>query len=202
MPFIPTPQGVHVEIEYIGNGRSMYNILTVDLNAAVTESLVNDVAGYVAGWAQVDLPVVIGEDMVVQSVLAKGMESVETWQAVVTSGFPTPGEVLSPLLPNSIAACVSFRTGFTGRSARGRAFMPGLTEAQVLGNTIDAGWVTNIQTAWNSLRTVLDSNFLGGGLAVTSFVEAGVPRVAGRQLLVTSIQVDGRVDTQRRRLGD
>jgi len=201
MAFIPTPNGVKVEIEYLISGRLMYNILTVDVTEPVTEVLVDEVAGLVAGWAQADLGVLIALTAQINSVSATGMNAVETWSAVVTSGFPLNGDVNSPLLPTSVAACVSLRTGFTGRSARGRLFLPGLTETQIAGNTIDPAWVNNITTAFEELRTILATNYSGGGWSVTSFINAGVPRTAGRQLPITTVQVDSRVDTQRRRLG-
>lgn len=200
MAFIPTPNGIEVDITYTANSKELHNIITIDSGEPVSDANVSEAASVVAGWAQTEMVAILGEDAEIISVESKGMDAVETFTAIVTSGFPAAGDVVGALLPTNVAACVSLRTGLTGRSSRGRLYFGGLTEGQVQENNFTPTAVTAIQAVYNELRTILLTAFPLGGWAVTSFISEGVARAEGRQLLITTVQVDTRVDTQRRRL--
>jgi hypothetical protein len=96
---------------------------------------------------------------------------------------------------------VSFRSALSGRSFRGRNYIPCLTNSQVTGNLIDVSWQGDIINAYAELL------FGGGALpagwvwVVVSRFTNNLPRVTGIFSEVFSVLVtDTIVDSQRRRL--
>lgn len=119
------------------------------------------------------------------------------------------GEAYAP----NAAVLVKKSTALGGRRGRGRMFIPGLHESQVsIGGTLASG----VQTAWAS---VMDAIFSGlatndtpmyllhaptgkWGISTTGQPRwiPGSPSTAPAPTEVTSLTVDGKVATQRRRL--
>lgn len=102
----------------------------------------------------------------------------------------------SSRLPLQAALVVSLRTGFAGRRARGRLYLPCHrialgTDYQLSNTTTDvvADDMSDFFTNLNALTGV-------GTVSVVSQVGAGQARA------VTSVIVDSRIDIQRRRAGD
>jgi hypothetical protein len=104
------------------------------------------------------------------------------------------------MLPGNVSIAVSLRTGLTGRSARGRWFWQGLTEGQVVGNTLDSGLGLSIVAAFNNLITII--NAFPSTLVIASYVSNGAPRPGGPVYFIvnTALLVDLTVDSQRGRL--
>lgn len=128
--------------------------------------------------------------------------SVPEWQVIdldnpnheplfVTSTFV--GGEASNLLPYNVAALVSLRTGFSGRSNRGRAYWFGYTEASSVGNAFNTTSQTNLAGAYTDMQVDIDVNFPGSALAVVSFTNA-------THRDVTSINVEASWATMRPRL--
>lgn len=120
-----------------------------------------------------------------------------------TSDVPMSGTggVSGEAAPNNCTMAVSFRTSLSGRSNRGRNYVPCLTNSQVTGNNIDTTWAQSVVDAYAQLL------FGGGALpagwvwVVVSRFTGGLPRVAGTFQEVFSVLVtDLVVDSQRRRL--
>jgi hypothetical protein len=88
----------------------------------------------------------------------------------VTSTF-TGGEA-SNLLPYNVAALVSIRTGFSGRSNRGRAYWFGYTEASSVGNTFNVTSQTNLAGFYTDLQVDIDNYQAGSAVCVVSFANA------------------------------
>lgn len=100
--------------------------------------------------------------------------------------------------PASVTLVASHRTGRTGRSRRGRNYIPGLAQAEVDGNDASQGLVTDIASVYTRLATELDLADMD--LVVYSLVTGGAKRVVPIATLVTSTIVNSGIDTQRRRL--
>jgi hypothetical protein len=109
----------------------------------------------------------------------------------VTSAFA--GGETSNLLPCNVAALVSLRTGFSGRSNRGRAYWLGYTEASSVGNVFNATSQTNLASAYEDIQTNIDADTPGSSICVVSFKNAS-------HRDVTSFNVEGTWATQRNRL--
>lgn len=85
-------------------------------------------------------------------------------------------------------------TAFGGRAGRGRMYVPGVPEAQVGSDgDLDDTWVANMTTGFSDWAAVAVANNLG----LVLLHQPGSPLATPTP--ITSLQVDGRVATQRRR---
>lgn len=112
------------------------------------------------------------------------------------------GALTSGSMPNNTTIAIKFTTGFTGRSARGRNFFIGLTEAQVSQNTVASATLTAIESAYFELLASVTDIF-GSDVhwVVASLYFEGEPRGSAQGLPINAISVTNDiVDSQRRRL--
>lgn len=122
---------------------------------------------------------------------------------IVTGGHSTGAR-----LPANVACCVSWPIAPVYRGGHARSYLTGLTSDQVAAvNTFDATFLTTLRAAANSFHTDLEaitgisSSITTIEHGVVSFVRAGAWRTPPVFYRITGAAVDGRVDTQRRRLG-
>lgn len=112
-----------------------------------------------------------------------------------STGINVAGLDASACLPNQCAQVVTLNTGIPGRSSRGRSYLMPLSCGRILTGT---GQISNADCVLlaNAFAAML-------GAVKASSPEAGLPVVAsgtkGSSLPITSVAVDSKVDTQRRR---
>lgn len=140
----------------------------------------------------------MGSEWQVDNITATDWSDIDGSQITTDEALPIVGTEVSEEIPASVALVVSHRTDYTGRSRRGRTYLPGLTEGNVGGNGVDAGAVTAAATYMESVDTLLASEDLD--MVVYSLWSQGVERVTPLPTLITSRIINSRVDTQRRRL--
>lgn len=98
-------------------------------------------------------------------------------------------------MPPQVAALVKKNTNEGGRAGRGRSFWPGVSEADVnQAGAWGAGPLVANQDRWNDYMDQLALS----GLTMVVFHSPGAPLTTPS--VVTSLTLDGRVATQRRRL--
>jgi len=117
-----------------------------------------------------------------------------------TVGLPIAATGNSPSMPANVTIAITLRTGFAGRTRRGRLYHIGLTEAQVVGNYISVAAQQFIQNAYRLLRSqyLMPNSF---EWVVCSRFNNGQPRQQALLTPITEIfMIDRRVDSQRRRL--
>lgn len=68
-----------------------------------------------------------------------------------SSGSIAQGGSSSEAAPNNVAACVSFETGFSGRSFRGRNYVPAIPNDEIVLNTMQGTFMSNMLTAYGAL---------------------------------------------------
>jgi len=160
---------------------------------------INDVTDAVAVWYNNNIINILSEDVV--GTVARGVDMSTNPGLEVELTYNVSGGVASEAAPNNVAAVPSFRTGVGGRSFRGRNYISGVPNSQILINVLDNGFVANVITAYMQLLA-------GGGVlpanwewVVVSMFSAGAQRPVG---LTTPVQnvifTDTIVDSQRRRL--
>lgn len=86
---------------------------------------------------------------------------------------PSPGLSTEDQVPQNAAEVVSWRTGYQGRSYRGRSFMYGVPEGELLGSTIIAAQLTRLIAAFANVAA-----FSGSAATALRFV------IASRKLLI------------------
>jgi hypothetical protein len=111
---------------------------------------------------------------------------------------PILGTVGGDYLPFNAAVVITLRTGLAGRSFRGRLYHIGLAESNITGNVINTVYQTSLGNLYASLITPGGAN--NPTMVVASRYSNGLPRVTGLTTPVSSLQINTRVDTQRRRL--
>lgn len=198
MAFIPASQIVRTTVEYLLDGQILANVFHVDANEAVDAAVTNAILDVFETWLETELMPIVSEDLEATGLVGRDLTTITG--GLVERPFTTPvaGENLSPALPGNVALCVTLLTDLAGRSYRGRSYMPGLSEAQVTGSTLETGWSAAFGTAYIELVDAL--SLAGYELVVTSFQAGLAPRVAAVSTPIVAVGVNSTVDSQRRRL--
>lgn len=117
-----------------------------------------------------------------------------------TPATPTSGGDLGASAPNQDTIAVSFRTGFAGRSRRGRNYWVGLLKANISNNRLDPSVMTLIKAYYEQFLPaagILENCIWG----VYSRFENNAPRTVGLFTPITQVLfVNNVVDSQRDRM--
>jgi hypothetical protein len=117
-----------------------------------------------------------------------------------TTPFPT-GTVAEQSAPGGTCLAFSFRTNGRGRSSRGRNYISGFSEQVISGNNVNSVAQGVLLQALQDYFNTMAASALGLEHVIVSRVENSVPRITALVQPVTAITlVDGRLDSQRRRL--
>lgn len=121
--------------EITGGGITPTNLLTI--TQAVSDwCMVNLRPNLSTSWEQTRF---IGRDLTVQN------------GAVVDVSNVAAGGEAGECAPNNVAACISIRSGVSGRSFRGRNYIPGVPNSMVVQNTMEFDFMTALALAYNML---------------------------------------------------
>lgn len=198
MAYIRLPYGIKVAVEYTWNGELVVNVYHVAFPTPVTIANLNAVVLAVEGWVKDNLMPNLSDTCAAIGVTATNLDIPNGEQVYLPITPPESGAVLGESMPNNVAQVCSFYTAKTGRSYRGRAYVPGMAELYVNNNYVNAGVAAEIALTYSELQDILF--LIGCELVVASFQTLGVPRAEGVATRVESFACNLRVDTQRRRL--
>jgi len=201
MPFIPAPNIVQVEIRALMDGQHVENRIFVNVFHEPTVADLTLVANPISNVVLTNWVPLMPSTVVFTELFCRSMHVQNGPQAT----FPIPvgsgtGTNISPSLPNNVALCVSLRSNFAGRSARGRLYWLALTETDVTESRVSSTKVTAITTAVQALDTAIQG--AGFDWQIVSFFTNNAPRVGGPVYFSVNgiLIVDNVVDSQRRRL--
>lgn len=198
MPFQSVPGGIQCEILFRLAGQTVQNVLHFQGSPAVTMADLEGVAGLIDSWVQANYIGPLSGALTYTGLTLKALVNQFDWIYEFPIIPPIAGAGGAGVMPNEVALCMSLRTGLTGRSQRGRVFVPGLPTTAVVQNTVQTSFTTAMLTAWNALIPLATS--AGFPWCVLSREAAGVVRPTGELFEITSvILVDDIVDSQRRR---
>lgn len=151
------------------------------------------------GWWGTHYAPNVSDEVSLNEVYITNLSSVDALAIGFTTGLPVTGTQLGDPLPNNVSICVSFRTSNRGRSARGRNYILGLIENDVVSNEVSVQRVNAITAAYALLIGIAAG--LNATWVVVSRFHNQAPRAAAvRYLIREVIIVDRTVDSQRRRL--
>lgn len=199
MAFIPLPQGARLNINYDWAGQFVENTLWFTQVAGNYDATaLNDLAAKVDTVWQGEVMPHLSQDLVYRGIVAYAQHS----DVAPAINFPVPpvaGGRGVRAVPNNVAWCIQLRTAFRGKSGRGRNYIPGLADEDVVNNALNQTIADALVGAYSSL--------LGPGpidphhLVVASHYTAGAPRGIALAVQVLNIGYsDLIVDSQRRRL--
>lgn len=93
--------------------------------------------------------------------------------------------------PDELALCMTLRTGFAGRTNRGRMYLPLTGPAYISDGQVDATPLAAVTEAWASCFTDINASDTGKIVVLSQHL--------GTFHQVSSVKIDSRTDVQRRR---
>lgn len=130
-------------------------------------------------------------EVALERVTLRRLKPLEPLEQSYTTGLPIAGASTGDPLPPQSAPLISLRTNLIGKSYRGRVYLPPMDETE----TDASGELASSQATLmkGQFQELLDS------LATDAFVPAVYSRLLDLATEVTSLKVDRRLRTQRRR---
>lgn len=184
MPFQAVPQTVHCTLEGVVDSQLTINDVYFQNTAAPNLTNMQALVDALDTWFRTTLAGELSENWSTTRVRAIDLSTDPG--LVAERGGVAPGGVASEAAPNNVAMAVSFRTGFSGRSGRGRNFVPAIPNAMITLNTMDAGFINAIVDAYLALMGA-GSFVAGWQLVVVSRFTGGALRAVGLPQPVTNI---------------
>lgn len=200
MPFQSVPDCAQGTIVCSLNGVTINNTLGFAyVGGGYDQEAIDALAEGLDNWWAAEVLPLLSTTLVYEHAEARGLEFLSDLEAISSTNSGNGGDA-NPPMPALAAVCISFRTGFTGRSARGRNYVSGFgtdnlatNENRIVSSTIDA-----LQDAYELLNASVNAG--GWQHVVISRFTEGAARPTGVYLPVTAyLCTDDLWDTQRRR---
>lgn len=198
MAFIHLPDGIKIEIKMRKNGAPVVNVEWGVITVGIDLPTLETVAQAVVAWWNSNMKNLVTASLALESVTVTDWTVPNGIQHVETLLIPSAGTATGDDMPSNVASVVTFYTGFTGRSNRGRVYNGGLAALHINGNTLVTSYVTAMLTAWADFK--VDMAAVNVEHVVASFYTAGAPRAVGVANQVIEYGMNNVVDTQRRRI--
>jgi len=200
MAFVPVPNTVAVDVIYDWDGQIVENTLYYTLGSATPNLAdITELLEAVNGIIRAGLLPLMSNAISLLRLVGTLIEVADGLQYISTTGLPEAGASDAESMPNNIAACISLRTGQSGRSFRGRNYVPGLTIENIDGNNLNSSTMSAIAAVYEGLIEPVPAS--AWRQTIVSRYTAGAPRTTGIATpVVNALFVDSVVDSQRRRL--
>lgn len=198
MVFVPAHNVVRVDVVYSWKGETCENVFHFQGDDTPEPADMSALATAVRNWRSASLRPLQANDCLHSKVKVQDLSAVDGLGVELLISPADQGNLTDVSLPNNCTVAVGLKTGFSGRSFRGRAFHIGLTEALRTGNQLTPTTITALIAAYNALRGPFTTNnyFLG----ILSTRHLGAVRTAGLFNIVNQVTVNPVLDSQRRRL--
>lgn len=201
MAYVPAPNVVEFRLRGLYYDQQVENVLTFQHTAGAIppESLLTWAEDLSSGWQSEYLPniaVAYQHLSTLATDLTTQTSPSVTWAVVppVAGGAPAEGA------PGSVSLAISFGTINRGRSSRGRMFVVGLPESQIVGNLVEQAYVSTLLQGFVGFIAFAEATAPLSHV-VTSRYSNGNPRTTALVQPVLSYTIKDRVvDSQRRRL--
>lgn len=200
MAFQAVPDTAQITVEYTQNNEiclnTFYGLKPGGYNLTELGQLANSIDnGVGASWLPIQT-----QDTTYNRTIVRGL-ALENDLEVVDSGNFGPGLALFRGSPNNVTYSIKKSSGLTGRSARGRCYWIGLSNADldINENRVTGGAAVAIIAAVEAIRVA--TAVLGWQPVLVSRFSGGVQRLIGVTFpWVSTDAVNDNIDSQRRRL--
>lgn len=199
MAYIPAPGICQAELVYVWQGEHCETVLHFEPTASLTPLLMQELGAYLVTWWDNSMQPQMSSTLQLINVKLTDMTTNVAPVINYATGLPLPGTGAATSLPNNVALVVTKRTLLRGRSYRGRIYHPGLTEALVTGNSVDGAFLGTLITVYSMLLNFTTTGTTWDMVVVSRF-ENNAPRTVADSNQVVSLDSDGIIDSQRRRL--
>jgi hypothetical protein len=200
-PFIPAPNTSSIELIYTAGAYSMENVLHAHKSSPYTLADLQAQRAIVNTWDATYWSVQRPGFVFLSRIHSKALDTASSPFEDYVLSSARPGGNSGGFMTLAPTFAVKLTSGYSGRSARGRIYVPGLTQSLLsdgYGNVL-AGVANN----WVTYVTNLISALAAGGytLCVTSFRNNKAWRTTAVNYDVTSVSyTDLHADVQRRRM--
>lgn len=199
MAFQSAPQVAEAVIQGSISGQPIANVVNFRLPGGYSQADIDNLASVVDLWvSSTYLPLVANSVTYVQT-LVRGLENVIDLTATDGSGAGA-GTLTGSGMPANATLCITLRSGFTGRSARGRFYgWPFSSSVLLTSQTVTTTYATNLANAVALLKT--DAAAFNWVMSILSRRTVGTLRPTAIATPVTNVVArNNEVDSQRHRL--
>jgi hypothetical protein len=206
MPFVPVPGCAEFELVYLYDGQICENTLWFKYDGAPDSTQLLATAAAIHTWFTGAFGPNLSSNVQLNVIRATSHDTIDGAAVDYTTGLPEVATGPDGGAPGNVAPCISFKTGVRGRSFRGRNYIVGIPEAELVRATIDSGWLGAVTNAYNALSDSTDptgatwvvvSRFSG----VDPDTKKPIPRAEGLSTpIISAAFTDNTSDSQRRRL--
>jgi len=200
MPLPPVPDTAKVCLRMRKAGQLVCNVFHVHSDTAIDPTVLNTIGATFATWATNYYMNHLSSDLTLEAIEVTDLTTTGGMGIVYTTGLPVTGGDTSGALPNNVAIAVKLASGLTGRSQRGRTFVPGIAagaltaDRQSINSTLQGLLIAAFE------QLISDLIDAGVRLVVTSYFSGGAPRVTPQNTEITNPLVNTVLDSQRKRL--
>lgn len=198
MPRYDVPGLMRLEMHFLWDLQHCMNVFYLNSNLHTTsDTLEHEIAGTFVNWWSAEIAPLVTNTVQLYEVVVKEVRP-DGIAVLHTDGLPINGAKTQQSVPNNVTLAVHWGTGLLGRSRHGRTYHIGLTMDKVNANTcVNA---SEIQAAYDALRTTLDNITLNVEFSVVSFVADKGWRRDPLITPISGVAVEPTLDSQRRRL--
>jgi hypothetical protein len=206
MPFVPVNDTIEAEVRMLLDNQKIENTLYFKKSGGWDIASATGIGNDILLWWTTLYSVFVSSAVTLREIYITDLETPTGFTVTIPAPAPAPaGARGAAALPNNVCLTVSFRTNARGRSFRGRNYISGFAEDQVVLNTVDAGTLSDIVDGYEGLFTVA-SDATSSWVVVSRFSGVDtdgepIPRLSGLTTNISAVLiVDAIVDSQRRRL--
>jgi hypothetical protein len=207
-PFIPAPNTALIEMVYLWQNETIENTFHIQKGSPFSSSDLSSLCNLFDTWDNTGVTPFKNLRDANNTLVQIKARALDTSSAPVFIKTISPPRVGSwsgagTVLPGNATFCVKLESGLSGRSQRGRIYMPGLRgnmlQGAPNGNQVTTSYANSCVTTLNALITQLAAASLT--LVVTSFYTAGAWRTTAQNTpIINAAYSDLNSDSQQRRL--
>jgi len=200
MAFQPAPGVMRAVMEYLVSGQTMVNVLHVHSDEEIGAGSCEDLAAGLVDWWLNNLQPYVSTDVSLVNVIVRDLSTEFGAFFEHPGSLPAAGELASPVMPGNVTPVVSWSSGLTGRSTRGRTYHIGISETQCVGNLLSGAAQIALEAGYVALIEHVQEVNPEWDLVVLSRVQDGVPLAEAIGYGIINAGIDLALDSQRRRL--
>lgn len=200
-PFIPAANCASFELIYTYGGNTVENVMHVHKGSPYSAADLAALRTIVNTWDSTSWVNLRTSGCTLIRIKSKALDSVGSPMEDYYLPTPRVGAIAGTLFPGNVTWAIKLATGLSGRSYRGRLFVPGIGVAVVGVNQNEMAAASAVQ--YLASLNLLLANLAAGGhtLGVLSYMSGGAWRANGLFTPATGwVQTDLHFDSQRRRL--
>lgn len=188
------------ELRYDWDNEEVENILYVATPAPANYSDVANTCIDLNTWWSTEIKPLQANTVTLREIYGKVMIAGAAPEYTETTGLPSAGTKVGASQPNNVSLAISFRTGFAGRSFRGRNYIIGLVEGDVTNNQVGAAVLNAWQTAYQQLLPAGGYLNFGVWSVYSQFTNGDLRPTGVATSIIAAVFTNDIVDSQRRRL--